>query len=63
VRPAASGQREFSCGCSSCHAVELAHGVIPTLEVAAPTPVVQTPSSAMSVGRAPLLPPPERTAL
>jgi len=61
--PRASSQNEFSCGCSSCHAVELAHGVIPTVEQAAPIPVVQAPSALMSVGRTPLLPPPERTAL
>jgi hypothetical protein len=59
----ASTQGEFSCGCSSCHAVTLASWVVPKLAMSAPTPVAQAPAALLSVVRTPLLPPPERTAL
>ena len=59
----ASSQRDFSCGCSQCHAVTLARAVVPTLQLATPSLVTRAPIALVSVGRAPLLPPPERIAL
>jgi hypothetical protein len=58
----ASSQREFSCGCSSCHAVTLASWVVPKFAMAAPKPVAQPLETLVSVVRSPLLPPPELTA-
>jgi hypothetical protein len=59
----ATSQREFSCGCSSCHAVTLASWVVPRLATATPRPVTEPLAALMSVVHSPLLPPPERTAL
>lgn len=61
VLPMSSAEKGFSCGCASCHAVTLASWSFAPL----PAPVmslVNSPElSLVSVGRVPLLPPPERT--
>ena len=59
--PMSSAEKGFSCGCSSCHAVTLASWSIAQLAVPAISLANSPELSLVSVGRVPLLPPPERT--
>jgi hypothetical protein len=59
--PMSSTEQGFSCGCASCHSVTLASWSFTPIPLAALPPVVATQSAWVSVGRVPLLPPPERT--
>jgi hypothetical protein len=59
--PLSSSEKGFSCGCVSCHAVTLASWSF-TPPVAPATSLANAPELPLvSVGRVPLLPPPERT--
>jgi hypothetical protein len=59
--PMTSAEKGFSCGCSSCHAVTLASWSFTPLATPAISLVDSPELPLMSVGRVPLLPPPERT--
>jgi hypothetical protein len=54
-------ERGFSCGCGSCHAVTLASWSFSPLPARAISLVDTSELALVSVGRVPLLPPPERT--
>lgn len=59
--PMSSPQQGFACGCMSCQAVAPAAWSFALLPAPALPPVVATELPLVSVGRVPLLPPPERT--
>lgn len=59
--PTTSAQQGFTCGCMSCQAVAPAAWSFALLPAPALPPVVATELPLVSVGRVPLLPPPERT--
>jgi hypothetical protein len=61
VPSSVAAEKGFSCGCSSCHAVTLAAWSVPMPKPPTLAPLVQPAAALVSVGRAPLLPPPERT--
>lgn len=58
--PTSPAQPGFSCGCTSCQTVAPAMWSFAALPAPAPTPAVATELPLVSVGRVPLLPPPER---
>lgn len=59
--PMSPSEKGFSCGCSSCHAVTLASWSYTPLAAPAISLADAPELPLVSVGRVPLLPPPERT--
>jgi hypothetical protein len=56
---AAPAKADFSCGCTSCHAVTLVAAVAPSFTSSVDARVEQSPVAPESMTRAPLIPPPQ----
>ena len=59
--PASTSERGFNCSCSSCHSVTIASWSFTPLAAPLLPPAFAAELPLVSVGRSPLLPPPERT--